>query len=67
MAETIRTTLSAVYWTETTDEATTLAETLTADLPAEDRDSVSAAIEFKPEGRPATYEPEQPPEDGASS
>jgi hypothetical protein len=67
MAETIRTTLSAVYWTETTDEATTLAETLTGELPAEDRDSVSAAIEFKPEGRPPTYEPEQPPEDGASS
>jgi hypothetical protein len=57
MAENFRTTVSAVYWTETTDEAEATAEAMTATLSDVDAPNTLVTIEYKSEGRP-----EPPPE-----
>jgi hypothetical protein len=58
MAEQIRTTISAVYWTDTTEESEAIADAVTAALPEVDQGATLVTIEFKPDGRPVTTVPE---------
>ena len=59
MAETFRTTISAVFWTETTDAAQTIASEINAAVPEQDQPHTLVTIEFKPDGRPVTAVPEE--------
>lgn len=58
MAETFRTTISAVYWTETTDEAEAIASEVNAVIPAQDQPSTLVTIEYKSAGRPVAADEE---------
>lgn len=64
MAEQFRTTVSAVFWTETTDEAETLVLAITAAVPDVDQPATLATIEYISAGRPVTAPiPEAEPEE----
>jgi hypothetical protein len=52
VAKTFRTTVSIVYWTDTTDEAQSISDTLAASVPADDRDRTLVTIEYRPDGQP---------------
>jgi hypothetical protein len=47
-----RTTVSAVFWTETPEEAQSIAEGVNAALPADDQASTLVTIEYVPAGKP---------------
>lgn len=51
-AEQFRTTISAVVWTETTDQANALISQVKGVLPKADQDSMLSTIEYKADGRP---------------
>jgi hypothetical protein len=60
-----RTTVSAVFWTETPDESDALVAGLTALLPSADQASTLSTVEYISGGRPAdptvpTIEPVEP-------
>lgn len=59
MPDQFRTTLSAVVWAATTDEAQTQIDNARAALPADDQGSLLATIEYVVDGRP---EPPTAPE-----
>jgi hypothetical protein len=50
--ETIRTTVSLVFWTETLEESTAIVQDVTAALPEPDQAGVLTTVEIKPAGRP---------------
>jgi hypothetical protein len=52
MAENYRTTISAVYWTSSTEEAEAIADELNDVLPEADRSSTLVAAEYVSTGRP---------------
>jgi hypothetical protein len=54
MAETFRTTISAVFWTESTDDVDDIVDNVNAQLPAEDRASTLVTTEYRSSGRPAS-------------
>lgn len=65
MAETFRTTVSAVFWAETADEADAIVEAINAAIPGPWDSSTLATTERKSEGPPMqTVETEEPPADG---
>lgn len=56
MAQTFRTTVSLVYWTDTTEESDAIAADIVAVLPPEDQASTLVTVEYKSSGRPVTPE-----------
>jgi hypothetical protein len=54
MPQTFRTTVSLVYWTDTTEESDAIAAEIVAVLPPEDQASTLVTVEYKSAGRPVT-------------
>jgi hypothetical protein len=57
MANKFRTTVSAVFWTETPEEAESIVDDVNADLPPGAASSTLATIEYRSEGEPPVYTP----------
>jgi hypothetical protein len=56
MAETFRTTISAVCWSETTDESDAIVADVRAQLPPEDQAATLVTVEYISGGRPQSSE-----------
>lgn len=57
MAEQFRTTVSAVFWTEDTESAQTIADAIMSQIPEPDDASTLVTVEFRSDGRPEPPEP----------
>lgn len=67
MTENFRTSLSAVYWTTTPEEAQQIADDAKLVIPEIDREATLTTVEYREGGRPEPLEtqPVAPPEEPA--